>query len=527
MKKMITILMDGMSLDMMNLPNLVDLSVLKDAGLEHLYPECIEYKKIWQDFDNISVMDVTEDKLRSVSSADQALMLSTGFTKNYIDINWDKFNFKNEQLFDKLAKKNIKLGAVTNMPVTDSTIGMFLAGDEINTYTPKTDIKNITYTNSKMQENIANKIDKASWDLLIGGGRMFFRPYKEGTNLTQLDFGVRGDKTDIFDKLNKSKDIKIYTEYNYQKDHIDCSNNRNLVLLNAKDFHFEAEKKRANPSELSFSAICMDAVDILNATNNNWYLLIESGKVDPAAHNNNAYYVLTEILEIYCFISNIFKRNDIDDYAIVLTSDHSTGGMSICDSYNLPFDGFKEGITWGNGPGKKRSDSVDCFEKGKVKIVDHFTMEIPGKEEFGAQSVANYKIIATHSRDVVPLLSKNVSLECCRTHIDLYHNILSYYGIEKKVRMNRFVFCQYLNKKNESSIKKYLIDGDGVCLDKKKYMLNYKNTEFVENCAVDNILRDALSLRYYYKNIIICNVSRKQDMLILEKLRKFGEIINV
>lgn len=524
MKKMINILMDGMSLEMMKLPDIVDLSVLSDAGLGYMYPECLAYKSMWQEFDDISFMDVTKDKLRSVSSADQALMLSTGYSKNYIDLNWNEFDFVGNQLFNKLTNNCIKVGAVTNMPITDSTIGMFLAADEVNTYTPKTNIKKISYTNKTMQENIAKKITETSWDLLIGGGRMFFRPYCKENNLSQVEYGEREDEIDVYKEINKCENIKIYSEYTYDKDLVDCLNNRNLVLLNSKDFHFEAERKRVKSKEPRLSEVCMDAVNILNKTNCDWYLLIESGKVDPAAHNNNAYYVLTEVLEIYRFLYNLSKRDDRNDYAIIFTSDHATGGMSICDSYNLPYDGFKEGIAWGHGPGKKREDIVDYIQDGTLLYYNPFTEEIIGKNEFRSQSVANYNVISVHSRDVVPLLTKNIKVSSCYNHIDLYHNILAFYNLEEEKVKNKFILCNRFDDEQKEYVKAHMMAGKGIVLDKNKYLLNCEITEYVENCVIENIVQDAISLSYYYENIVIYNICRKEDLILLDKLKQYGEL---
>ena len=521
MKKLILILMDGMSLEMMKLPELVDLSFLKKTDLQYIYPECIKCKDIWKIFGDISFLDASVDRFRTISSADQAVMLSSGFSKNYIDLNWDNLDLASRQLFQRLNTNSVKIASLTNMPITDSTVGMFLKANEVNTYNAKKDISKISYTNINMQHNIAEQLLNLPWDLLIGGGRMFFYPENMEDPVSKGEYGTRTDGLNLLEKFNKSY-VNLLYENTYSVNKIDWSYKKNLVLLNHRDFAFEAERIPTNAKEPRLSDLGLDIIYALNETRQDWILLLESGKVDPAAHNNNAYYVLGEILEIYRFLYKLSTRKDWNQYTVIFTSDHATGGLSLCDSYDLPYDGFKQGITWGIGPGKNRYDRVEYISKGKKQILDPFTNEYKSKQNFHSQPSALINSISLHSRDVVPFLisgPQSYIFKKCQTHAELYYKILQFYGIQKTPVKKGNLWVVVGNCKNNDNVCHQLFsDKKYAVINYNAYLLNHLESDEVMDIVMENLMFDCkLLLINGDTPVVNCEKLRKQDIHMLEK----------
>jgi alkaline phosphatase len=444
-KKIIMILVDGMSFELMKLPQSVDLSILKRTGLRDFYPESIEYFDIWERFAHKSFLDPASNRQVKISSADVATMFSVG---TYPHV-FTKRNNLNQNLFCRLKEQGVKVAAVTNCPLTDSTIGMFLWPDEYQNYKEKTDL---SFTNNTdMETNIAAVLDKAPWDLLVGGGRRAFFD-KNTFDPVTMQRGVRNDGRNIIQELTNRPEYKLLFEDQYSENiKIDWSY-RNLWLLHHGVFRFHSERSATKAPEPRLSELGIQVIKNLDESGDPWFCLIESGRVDHAAHNNNAYYAIGELLEVNRLIHHILEKENSDDYTIILTSDHGTGGITYFEENKVPFNAFREGIQWGNGPGIKRFDTA-VYQEGNgakgLRALKNFTPNFTDSPSFRLQPSGDQKKVGSHNRCFVPYMvtgpKTNFLNKCVYPH-DLFYAIQEIYSNHSKPQKAKLILLRGISE---------------------------------------------------------------------------------
>ena len=91
--------------------------------------------------------------------------------------------------------------------------------------------------------------------------------------------------------------------------------------------------------DLSLEEITHAAIDFLTKDNKDgFFLMVEGGKIDWACHSNDAATMFKEVLsfENSVRIAYEFYQKHPDETLIVVTADHSTGGLSLgSGSYDL------------------------------------------------------------------------------------------------------------------------------------------------------------------------------------------------
>lgn len=527
-KKVLFILVDGMSYEMMQYPEMIDLSFLKNTQLKHFYPECLRYYDEFKNLCDLGSLTPSVSRNKNVSSAGIAAMLSTGVTENYLSFHEEE-SLNKHSLFQKLKESGVLTAALTNMPITDSTVGMLLAPDKLSKYEKKGDGKQLSYTNLSMQNDIAAELISYPWDLLCGGGRMCF--YPEGTEdvVTAGEFGKRTDGRNILEELQKDPKIKCIYEDTFKEENINLKDEkRYLLLLHHNDFMNEAERIQTKTLEPRMSETANKIIDALDDSEKDWFFFVESGKVDPAAHNNNGYFVLGEILEIYRFLYHLRKRENYEEYTIIFTSDHGTGGLSLSDYYNLPYDALVRGAYWADGPGIFRHDTTIFMQDGQLNQIKDFTPNFIEKENMARQKSAEYYKVAMHNRTLVPIMG--IGTHCkefrnCQYHVDLYYSILNTFHINiEECDQPKLVIVTGPPASGKSTISKSLVKQLGYCDLKGDDYLNAINTEegnyddWLLDLAVTDMLTDAELLIRHKKGVVLDFVFiREQEIMLMEK----------
>lgn len=87
------------------------------------------------------------------------------------------------------------------------------------------------------------------------------------------------------------------------------------------------DPKRTMPTLKEMSA---KAIDILSKNNKGFFLMVEAGLIDWAAHYNDAGLMLHEMLRINETIDYVLKwAQNREDTLVIVTADHTTGGFGI------------------------------------------------------------------------------------------------------------------------------------------------------------------------------------------------------
>ncbi len=190
----------------------------------------------------------------------------------------------------KIAKsKGKSVGIITTTSITHATPAAFYAN----------------WHNRGDDKKIAKQLKASNFDLFLGGGRKYFKKIPEKFKTV----------------FNKSE-LKLIT-------------NLKMPLLGLfADKHLPYVKDR-DESIPSLSEQSIQAISLLKKNPKGFFLMVEAGRIDHAAHNNQALQQLVETIELDQTVEsilNLIKKDpnlSLDNTTVLVTSDHETGGLSL------------------------------------------------------------------------------------------------------------------------------------------------------------------------------------------------------
>jgi alkaline phosphatase len=191
-------------------------------------------------------------------------------------------------------------GLVTTSGITDATPASFSA--------------HVAHRSDEI--GVAEQQLKLGVDILMGGRKQFFLPEvsagkrKDGRNLMdearRSGYAVVGDA----DELRAAKGSKI------------------LGLFNMGNMAYEID--RAQTIEPSLAEMAAKSLDVLSRNPKGFFVMIEGGRIDHAAHRNDAAGTIHDTLAFdeAVGVALAFARRNPDTLVIV-TADHETAGMAL------------------------------------------------------------------------------------------------------------------------------------------------------------------------------------------------------
>lgn len=204
----------------------------------------------------------------------------------YSIANW----FKNE---------GFKVGLISSVFVNDATPSVFYAHA-----TKRTNLYEIA------KQFITSRID------LIGGGKFA----NEDDN---------GQNTNIYELLPKSG----YKVVNNKKDFEKLTNKDSKVCMYSPDCLKDASMPFVldqTKQTIKLSDFTQKAIDVLYNPKG-FFIMVEGGKIDWAAHNNDASSIIAEVIDFDNAINvalNFYKQHP-NETLIIVTADHETGGLTL------------------------------------------------------------------------------------------------------------------------------------------------------------------------------------------------------
>ncbi|MDD4149770.1 MAG: alkaline phosphatase [Bacteroidales bacterium] len=210
----------------------------------------------------------------------------------------------------KIAHANsMKVGIITSVSINHATPAAF-------------------YAVNKSRSNyydIGLQLPESKFEFFAGGGFKYPK-------------GRKSDKEDLYDicmnaGYNYLKDIKEITTFTKPNEKILFVN---PVLGPEADMPYEID--RTEYDGYSLSQIVSAGIDFLD-NENGFFMMVEGGKIDWAAHENDAATIIKEVLAFDDAISEAynFYLKHPDETLIIITADHETGGISL----GLAQNGYK------------------------------------------------------------------------------------------------------------------------------------------------------------------------------------------
>ena len=196
-------------------------------------------------------------------------------------------------------KKNFKIGIITTVPIIHATPAAFYSHQN----------------NRNDYYQIAKDLVNSNFDYFANGGfNLTVSQIDEIKKELELNgYNIAENKEEIT-KLNKKID--------------------KVVAINPKQKEgltpFEMEVTK---DDLKLSDFVKKGIDVLENPEG-FFMMVESGMIDYASHNNDAKSVISEVtaLDNAVKVALEFYNKHKDETLIIVTGDHETGGMSLGNS---------------------------------------------------------------------------------------------------------------------------------------------------------------------------------------------------
>jgi alkaline phosphatase len=272
-------------------------------------------------------------------------------------------------ILDLAKAANWSTGVVTDDSVTGATPAAFL----------------VEHPNRDQHEFIALKImDQVAtrWDIVLGGGaKWFFDRVEDPTVIYKA-----GERNIVQQTEEKLTDLPVAIFQNwadFQNYTEDGGAARPILgVFYADTFPYFADGTRT----LRLKDMVERAVTLLQARGRPFFLMVEAGLPDKAAHLNHAKRAIIEVLELDATIEWL-RKNLSADTLLLATTDHNNGGFSFNGPAPLGLRGESllgthpllgtSYFTWASGPGSDRKAATT-----RTRIIAR-----PGQQMYSAQEV--------------------------------------------------------------------------------------------------------------------------------------------
>ena len=196
-----------------------------------------------------------------------------------------------------------------------------------------------------MENEIAVDMLENNVDVMLGGGLRYWIP--QGSSNASADLVTLIDEPTVKIKSKRKDDRNLLTqaqtagyELAFNADQLDAVEGGKVLGLFSYSamldgISYTACKKADSCIQPSLADMTTKALDILSKDEDGFFLMIEGGQIDWAAHNNDAGDMLHQLLKFDESIQAVYDWvEDRNDTLVVITADHETGGFSFSYSRN-------------------------------------------------------------------------------------------------------------------------------------------------------------------------------------------------
>jgi alkaline phosphatase len=206
-------------------------------------------------------------------------------------------------ILEYAQRQGMAVGLVTNVPLAHATPAAF-AAHELSRY---------AYT------NIALQMAQHQVEVLLGGGESDFLPVTETG--CHPDLGYRTDGRNLISEAVAAGYTHICDTADLGA--VDLENTTHLLGTFADD-------GMPRPFEPSLEEMTAAAIAILSNDPEGFFLMVEGGQIDWAAHANIGEDVIGDVLGLDAAVGLGLDYGTTNPNALVIiTADHETGGMSV------------------------------------------------------------------------------------------------------------------------------------------------------------------------------------------------------
>jgi alkaline phosphatase len=167
--------------------------------------------------------------------------------------------------------------------------------------------------------SIALQIFEHNVDVILAGGEDDWLPDSEKG--CYAEFGHRTDGRNLIEEAINQGYIHICGEPGF--DSLDLTNTSKVLGL-------FADNGMPRPFTPTLAEMTETAITLLSRDPDGFFLMVEGGQIDWAAHNNDAQNVIGDVIGFDAAVSvgRTYAQGN-DNALIIVTADHETGGMSV------------------------------------------------------------------------------------------------------------------------------------------------------------------------------------------------------
>ena len=278
-------------------------------------------------------MTYTADTLVTDSAA-SATQLATGKFAGAEMLGLDKDGNTQENIIEKARRMGKATGLVSDTRITHATPSAFAAHQ----------------THRSQENNIPEDLLATGADVMLSGGLAYWIPEQatgKKSLIHQQLAHIIGNSAEI---KSSRKDAKNLLNIAQQKGYTLAFNNEQLQQASSKTLGLFAnsgmqngideaqhrnDARHAQPTLKEMSA---QALKILDRNERGFFLMIEAGQIDWAAHRNDTGLLLHEMLRFNDTLNTVLDwAANRQDTLIIVTADHETGGFGFSYSgENIP-----------------------------------------------------------------------------------------------------------------------------------------------------------------------------------------------
>jgi alkaline phosphatase len=239
-----------------------------------------------------------------------------------------------ETVLEKAIKAGKSTGLISDTRVTHATPAAFASHK----------------AHRKLENAIAIDILNTEPDVILGGGLQHWIPKEANTKdsavrkeLVEITNGavrINSKRKDSKNLLNKARE-KGYA-LAFTKEQMEAANGRLLGLFaySAMPDALRVSNSLDDPERSipTLQEMSKKAIDILSQNDQGFFLMIEAGRIDWAAHSNDAGLMLHEMFRLDETLNYVLDwAENRDDTLIIVTADHTTGGFGFSyTGHDLP-----------------------------------------------------------------------------------------------------------------------------------------------------------------------------------------------
>ncbi|HEY8034252.1 MAG TPA: alkaline phosphatase [Methylobacter sp.] len=291
-------------------------------------------------------MTYTADALVTDSAA-SATQLATGKFAGAEMLGLNKDGDPQENIIEKARRMGKSTGLVSDTRITHATPAAFAAHQ----------------THRSQEISIPEDLLATGADVMFSGGLSYWLPeqandknsvlHKQLTQLTDNSIEIKSSRKDAKNLLTVAQQ-KGYT-LAFNKTQLQQATGKTLGLFADSGMAngIVETKSRGDVQHVqpTLKEMSEQALEILDRNEQGFFLMIESGQIDWAAHRNDTGLLLHEMLRFNDTLNAVLDwAENRQDTLIIVTADHETGGFGFSYSgvdipkpHNLPGAAFADG----------------------------------------------------------------------------------------------------------------------------------------------------------------------------------------